>query len=340
MIGAVRERKALAFVRVNPLEHEEELKRFMVANGYVTFPDFFDRGYPSAVRDGAATWVALDDERKVRLSITCFPHTMALGERRLLVGMLGNLMADEGVRTFFPAVALVRRLLADVRAEGRLDLVCTDGTAQAAAIFKGAGMRVAGHLERFVFPVRERRLHVDAAIRAYQVWRRIRGPRLAPIAAHVAAEFDAAPFDAPIGISHRLRPHHSFDVCRRRLPGYPGTNDHWFTFPCGERYGSTTALVRWPDEDGLAVLHAIRRPSGAVLTPIVNALVRALRKRGAQRLQVCTLRESVFARELIEAGFIPRGDPMPILVHPLSLAGENAVRAVADWEITSFDMER
>jgi hypothetical protein len=201
-------------------------------------------------------------------------------------------------------------------------------------------MRAVAELERFVFPLRDRRRHADLAAAAYQTWQGLRTRRHVTLVRHAAAEFDARQFDAPTGRSERLRPHHSDELYRRRLPGYPGVNDYWFTFQSRDGAPIAAALVRWPDEDGFAALQSIRRAPDMPLAPLVTALVRGLRRCGVERLHVCTLRDGALARELTRAGFIRRNDPMPLFALPLTDAGQDAVRAAAEWEVTAFDMER
>ena len=342
MSSSVRGTTPLTILRVNPLEYERELKEFMVANGHAEFPDFFDRGYPAAVRDGGATWLGLGGDGDICLSITRFTHSFTFAGRPLVIGMLGNLMASADMRTFFPAVAMVRRMLADTRAEGVIDLICTDGLPKAAAVFKGAGLRPVGHMDRFVFPVRDRRWHRDAAVRGYQALCRIRALRGPVISRHPGSAFEVAPVATAADGSRHVRPNHSRELYRRRLSGYPGPADHWFTCGVGGAAGSpaAAALVRWPDEQGHAVLHAVYRTPGSTLRPLVTGLVRELRALGAHALQVCAMRNGTFATELVRAGFIPRSDLMPILAFACTTAGDEAVRAAAHWEITAFDMER
>jgi len=68
--------------------------------------------------------------------------------------------------------------------------------------------------------------------------------------------------------------------------------------------------------------------------------VRALRERRCTRLQLLTLAESRFSTELRSVGFVIRRDATPVLAAALTAAGEAALDAVSDWEITGLDCDR
>ena len=73
---------------------------------------------------------------------------------------------------------------------------------------------------------------------------------------------------------------------------------------------------------------------------MIPGLLRAAQERGAHRLQIETIRESDFARELRRIGFRNRDDLLPVFGKAVTPAGEEVVNAIHEWEITAFDMER
>src|SRR3972149_10518636 len=117
---------ALTIEAVNPFEYQAELKGLFVAHGVPHYPKFFDAAYPAAVAAGAVHWIGFDEQRHVVMHMARFPHRFAMAERVVSGGLLMNLMVDPAHRTFFPAVALMRRVVADSKAGGGVDFLYTN----------------------------------------------------------------------------------------------------------------------------------------------------------------------------------------------------------------------
>jgi hypothetical protein len=131
---------------------------------------------------------------------------------------------------------------------------------------------------------------------------------------------------------------------RRRLRGYPGPEYVWYEFRLrGQRRAKApdaAVLLYGPDERSVAHIRAIRRAPNIALSPLIPNLLGAARERGAHRLEIETVRESDFARELSRIGFRKRGDFVPIYGTAITPAGDEVVNAIHEWEITTFDLER
>jgi hypothetical protein len=91
--------------------------------------------------------------------------------------------------------------------------------------------------------------------------------------------------------------------------------------------------------DRIATLFSLSREPSLPLSAIVPGLTGALRRAGYRRLSVSTLAGTQFAKELKRAGFVPRADRSPMLAYALTELGGDALRSIANWEITRLDCD-
>lgn len=333
----------LRFSVVNPLDHEEDLKALMTGHGHTAFTDFFDRGYRDAVAEGGASWVGFDDAGRIQISLTQFVHHFQFQGAHLRAGFTGNVMAAQSYRAFFPAFALFRRMLSDTRARGEIDFTYGDPTPQAVAISKAVKMEHVADLDRLVLPIGDPSIakHVGARLFARAPF--LLGGRIPPdVRWDVAASHDLREFEPPRGPHDRMIAHHSKAMLHRRLPDFPGAKDYVVELRWDKRAKSWDALVllRLGDDARILSILSIRRRSDIPLRGVIPALAQVARRLGAYRLQIETIRESKMAREFCSLGFRPRGDVLPIFVKSFSKLGDEAIRNVAQWELTALDMER
>src|SRR3989441_2442460 len=194
---------------VNPLDHEQDIKRLFVTHERPEFPGFFDRAYPHGVRAGGVSWVGRDRAGQVVMHLACFPQRFRFGEREVVGGLMINALVARPYRTFFPAHALIRRAKGDTKVRGDIDFVYTDPNEQAKAVMDMYGFARVGTLTRYVLPVGDRRRLLDGAIRLFHAgvhavtW----SQGVAALVGHPAAEFEPARVEAPSGDSPRLRPY-------------------------------------------------------------------------------------------------------------------------------------
>lgn len=335
---------ALQIVNVNPLEHEAGLKALMTSHENPGFARFFDHGYPDAVREGARSWIGVDEGGTLQTSMTVFIHHFEFGGRRVRAGMLGNMMAATEYRTFFPALALMRRVVGDVRQQGELDLVYGDpGPKGAQAICQGARMQQVGALDRFVIPLRDSRWHRRVAIAAYATGLQLRTfAKSAPARCVLASECDLGNVCAPLEASDHLEALHSAELYRRRLPGFPGLDDYILEFanPHGGSGPAAVVMLRGPRDNGALTIYVIRRRAAVPLKSLVPALITLGRELGASRIQLEAPAGSALATALTEGGFVPRSDLVPLFAVPFTSLGAEVVAAADRWEMTGVDMER
>jgi hypothetical protein len=329
--------------RVNPVEYEAELKALMTEHGIPWFADFFDRGYHALVEDGGASWVGFDDADRIQMSMTQFVHRFQFSGGPLLGSATGNVMVAPPYRTFFPAVALFRRMLADIRDQGDVDFVYGDPTPGAVTVCKAVKMDHVGDLDRLVIPIADAGFTKHLGARLFALAPFVLGGRTAPdIRCSAAANCNLGDLDHALGPDDRLIPRHPISMMRRRLHGFPASNDFVVEMRWTRGAAAWDALVqlRLAEDTRILSILSIQRRSDISLRNIIPALPPVARRLDAHRLQVEALVESKMGREFRSLGFRPRGDTLPIFVKAFSKAGNEAVRNVASWELTALDVER
>jgi len=329
--------------RVNPLEHEADLKALMSANGIEWFADFFDRGYRALVADGGASWVGFDHADRLQMNLTQFVHEFQFRGTPLLAGTIGNVMVAPQYRTFFPAFALFRRMLSDTRDRAELDYVYGDPTPGATAVSQAVKMEQVGSLDRLVLPIADAALARHIAARLFACAPFVLGDRSAPdVRCYGAAGSDLQGLESPLGPDDRLVPRHRPSMLRRRLHGFPASNDFVveLRWNAAATLWDALVLLRLAADTRILSVLSVRRRSDIALRSVIPALPAVARRLGAYRLQVETVLESKMATEFRSLGFSARGDVLPIFVKSFSPAGHEAVRHVAEWELTALDVER
>ena len=334
----------LAFASVNPLECSEEIKALFLAHERPEFPAFFDRTYREAVGDGARSCVGRDESGRLCAYIAHFPRPFRLGDRVLRASLLANLMVAKEHRTLWPALKLVRHLVNDCKRTGAIDFLYGDPNEAALAILRAVGFRPVGALRRFVAPVSDRRIVVDVGIGLYQLLRRLRGPSVdLEVRVHRAVDLPAGPNLIDPAEPGSLTPASRPAVYRHRLPGYPGVDDHWYTFHRPNEVDPVAAaLVRAPDDQGLATIGALQGTSPSLLTPVLLGLTRTLRQAAAriERIELRVMGESRLADATQRAGFVPREERIPVVALPLTAAGAEALESGAEWRLLPVDLDR
>ncbi len=348
MSAAIESRRAtvpVAIAIANPLDHAAEIKQLFVTHGLQTFPDFFDRTYPTAVSQGATTWVGRDDTGHLVMHQACLPRRFRCAQGEMMAGLMVNLMVAEQYRTFFPALALLQRVVRDIAANGGIDFLYADPNKAGWVLLQAADFVRVGTLQRYVLPIGDRRLVLDACIRLFHVWLRARDGVGASMTAvpHAAKDFPIGVVAAPRLPPPTVAAYHDAALYTSRLAGYPSKLDWWLTLHTLDGTAGAPAaalLIRGPDASGTATLKTVRRAPGVHPAAALPTLIAELRRRGCTRLQVSTIAESTFGRALRQAGFIPRDDTVPILAKALTPAGAACLRAIDAWELTDLECDR
>jgi hypothetical protein len=330
---------ALTIESINPLEHQEELKQLFLDHDVPHYPAFLDRAYPIAIPAGGRSWVGRDGGGRIVMHMARFPQQFSIGGKRVTGGLLVNMMVHRDHRTFFPAVSMARRAVADSKSSSQVDFLYTNPNDGGGAIVKSGGLKVVATLQRFILPLRGDSWATDIAARGYRLLRRLTAPgRELPFQAHDARHFRIDPFVGPMR-DDVVTAYHPIGQYVSWLADYPTDNDLWFTYGPDPDHPTAAVLVR-READAIYRLLVVRRPAGVNLGSLLWPIIGTLRRTGCRRLQVWALAESSFAAEIRGAGFVPRADAQPFLVLPLTAAGAEAVKALPNWEITDFDCDR
>lgn len=334
----------LAITCVDPREHAAEITQLFLAHERPEFPAFFDRAYRAAAVPGCTGWIGRDEYHRVQAYIAQFPAPFRFGGGAIRGALLANLMVAERYRTFWPALALVRRVVRDAKASRTVDLLYADPNETAQGVLQAAGFRAVGALQRFLLPLGNVGRGVDAGIRLYNViarWRARPTPLLLTEqrSSEPPERPDAAwPVDAP-----PLGPVRDAALYRRRLAGYPSPNDAWYRFstPRAPQAVIAEALVRTPEgEGGRAAVWMLAYERVALVRSVLAALAQRLRQAGASGLHVWVMAASRAAQEVRQAGFLPRKDRIPIMALPLTALGADVVPGTTQWQLQLIDLDR
>ena len=321
----------LSFWRCDSTARAREIQDLFLRNDRPGFPSFFLRVYHTLAAEGGASWVATDDEGVVVMHVALFPRSFECEGRTYRVGLLGDLMADVQYRDFWSPLKLFRRVIADIKREGRFDFLYTDPSPNSVALAKAVGFAPLGELRRYVAPVNA----------AYLALCGVRAGAKKPesrCAGHLNEAADGA-FAALTGTTQlqaqrtpafyhahaggELAPHAEYV-----LVGPTGSDDPTAPTAVGmlaASEGDDTATLldlRW-DESRLTVQDAL------------HAVAHAARTKGFRKLSCATLDGSRFAQSLSNYGFFSREPIQPIFVLPLNAA--DLVPSAPDWMLTSLD---
>jgi len=156
----------------NPLDYAAEIKDLFVAHGMPSFPDYFDRTYPAAVRSGAMSWLGRDESGRVVMHQACFPRRFRSAQRDVVACLMVNLMVATEYRAVFPALTLLKRVVQDLEARGGVDFLYADPNRPAWMLLQACRFARMGTLQRYVLPVSDRHVVLDGCIRLFHTWLR------------------------------------------------------------------------------------------------------------------------------------------------------------------------
>src|SRR3989441_5815439 len=326
-----------------PLECADEIKRLFVAHDRPEFRTYFGRVYGAGGGEGATSWVGGDERGRVWAYVAQSPRLFLLGRRIVHGSLLANLMVATAYRSFWPGLALVRRVVKDLKQCSSVDFVYTDPNEPARAILERAGFRTVGPLRRLILPLTDRRRSVDLGIRLYHLIGRLR-TRGTPLVLteQRASEKHVVLDQAPPQDSRSLLPLPGASLYRCRLAGYPSASDCWYSFHAAgpPRVPVGQALVRGPDERGRAVVSVLQCEPTTLLSSLLGALAQRLRRAGVARLEVWVMAGSHVASEARRVGFVPRQDQIPIVGRPFTALGTEALAAGSEWRLLPVHLDR
>jgi len=323
-------------LRVDPLAYGDEIKSLFLANERPEFPAWFDRAYPVAVRQGATSWITVDEDGQLLAHLAALPLRLDHAGRDVQGWLFSNLMADKEHRSFFPTAALARRAVGDLKADGAAFVATNPMNAGAMAVMRAAGLGQVGAHDRFVYVLGDPQWIRDTAMAAHLLARRVFNRRL-------RAQSVPASEAAAWTLRHDTR---LAAVAPRRL-------DALYTMRI-EQFGQAAVLgfIVWNARgtamgaalvlcgaEGHADVITLRCASAAALGGASVAIARATRELNYRRLHASAVVGSPFARALTRGGFVRRHEAWAIVGTGFTDAGRAAVHALgtSDLEHVDFD---
>lgn len=304
----------------DPRDRERQIRDLFARNGKSFFDTVFERAYRARADRGLRSWIALSDDRAVmHISVTPMPF-VGCG-RRMTAGILGDLMVDESHRDFWAPVRLLRRMVSDVKREGRIDFLITTTVADAEAVFKAGGFKPFASLRRYVLPL----------VLPYLTFTRIRSRARRN---RVRAGDGTVPrLDEGLEV---WRPYADREFYDTRIPRAEFSDANWLALNGGSATATAALLSRNQDlplEMSFADLFWTGNRSE--FPEIVHASARWARQQGMKKLSLTTLAESAVARRLEQAGFMGRDTRSKLLIHGI---GPDPVPPVEEWFLPSFGL--
>jgi hypothetical protein len=315
----------LVLASCDPRDREVGLKELFARNGKPSFASVFDKLYRPRADHGLRSWFGIDGERIV-MHISVTPMRFVSGDRVVKGGVLGDLMVDDQHRDFWGPVRMLRQLITDLKRTGQADFLITTTTADAEPIFKASGFKPHGLLRRFVLPVNLPylgffKLKSRGRLRANR-------PRVLP-----RCDYSALPTSS--GGVEAFRPEPAASFYDTHIPRLAFADGTWLTVPGSNGQGAGYALVSRSAQlpGDLSLADAFWSDRSVSLGQVMHAAAGWARKQHFRKLRVTTLKESRAARQLTQAGFVPRQILSYLLVNQLTAV---ELPPVDHWFLTSF----
>lgn len=322
--------------RVDPLAHGDAIKALFIANERPEFPAWFDRAYPVAVRLGTTSWIAVDDAGRVRIHLAALPLRLDYRGSDVQGWLLSNLMADKDHRSFFPTVALARRVVADLKADGAAFITTDPINAGAMAVLRAAGLAQVGAHDRYVYLLGDRRWVVDTAMSVHLAARDAISPHAwaESVPPTVAAEWTQR-HDTRLAA---VAPRRLDGLYAMRITNFGAAVDLGFVVR-DEGGAELGAAIVHGGTDGHADVVTLRCSTQAAAASSAVAIARATRALHYRRLHASAVVGSPYARALTRGGFVRRNEPCAIVGVGFTDAGRAAVQALgtSDLEHVDFD---
>ena len=305
----------------DPRERTDQIKDLFARNGQPQFDAAFERAYRSRAEIGLKSWLGqLGDQAVMHISVS--PIEFSNGVRTLRGGVMGDLMVEEAQRDFWAPVRLLRQVVADLKKDGSIDFLLTTTTSDAEAVFRAAGFKTYGDLQRHVLPLNRAYLGL-ARLRA-------RAARVRPARVEMIAP---APGPA-VTAGDMWRPVPSERFYRTRVEREEFEDATWLEMK-GSRNGAGVGfamLSKHHSQPEIGFADAFWG-GGADLPAVALAAGRWAARAGYPKMCVSTLAESRLSAELKRAGFFPRAVRSVMLVQKI-----REVPPVEDLFLTGFSL--
>lgn len=323
--------------RVDPRLAAERIRALFLTNDSPGAAKWFDRTFLGPLPVEGSSWIVGEPEGNLHAHVAMVPSRLFHAGRELRGAVLCNLMADKERRTFFPALAVMKGAMKDLRAEGIDYVISNPSNAGAVAIAKGAGLRPIGNHSQYILPLGDKRRLLDVgfalylAVRRLMVWRRFAIRRVEP------AVVVCWTLDHPGDMASVAARREAWQYAQRH-ESFGGADDHGYMITDQTGTEVAGAVVRVIRAEHRANVITLRSRTAAQLPAAVLALGSALRAEGYWRLSLLAVAGSVFARGLRRGGcFVVPG--WTVVGVGFTDAGIAAVAALGDSDLERMDLD-
>lgn len=333
--------RQLTLAAVNPLDCGPDVKSLFTSHGDSRFADWFDRAYPLAVHRGATAWTGRSAEGTLKMYIARFDREFRLAGEVVRAGNLNNMFVAQDARTFFPALALVRRAIRDTRSEGKIDFLYGTPNARFAPISCAGGLQQVGVMARLVLPLGDKSAIKNALLNVLHLSRyATASTSRVSLEEYSGLEYHACGESLQVRSTSSLDPVRPQEMYCYRLDGYPSDTYRWHKYyRRGDGTPIATFLIELP-RSPVATIRAHQIFDHDQIRSVIIDLASRLRRLGYLRLQATALTSSPLYRSLRRSGFFHRSIDRELHAIAITERGKEAVAVLGASEVEPIDCDQ
>jgi hypothetical protein len=306
-----------------PSARAAEIQALFDRAGQPEFSATYERSYRVRERFGLRSWVGIEAARVV-LHISVSPERFSIGSVSFTGGLPGDLMADAAYRQFWHPLKLVRRMVADVKREGKLDFLLTSFVPAAEGVFRAAGFMHFAALQRHTMPLVwpwpfvRRLMHGETP------------PRLTAF-----AFTDDRPIEAMTKLRSPdcMRPVPSREYYATRMPRIEYPAGTWLIAGDPAAPDAAVLVSPTPHRD-LSIVDVLWRDVDVRLSGLLSAVATWAARHGHRRAYITTIPGTRLANAALSAGFIARPSESALMLLPI--ADKEKLPPPEQWVLTPF----
>lgn len=323
--------------RIDPRLGAERIRALFIANDSPGAAKWFDRTFRGSLPIAGSSWIVGGPEGALHAHVAMVPSRLFHDGRELRGAVLCNLMADRERRTFFPALAVMRSAMKDLRADGIDYVISNPSNAGAVAVAKAAGLKPIANHAQYILPLGGRRRLLNVAFALHLAARRLVARKRL-----VARRVDPGAvvrwtLDHPVAISPVAARREEWQYTQRH-ESFGGADDQGYMITDQAGAEVAGAVVRVVGAEHRANVITLRSRTIAQLPAAVLALGVALRAEGHWRLNLLAVEGSGIALGLQSVGCFAKPG-VTIAGAGFTDAGMAAMAALGDSDLERMDLD-